>query len=642
MTEFSLGDAVLGTEVDLSGIDQGLADAETKTSSGFSTMAANIGSILQVGILGAVAAVGAAVIGLGTVAVDTAAQFNQSQNDIQAALGLTEGDAARLTDVARGVFGDNFGTDIADVTQSLIDVRTQMKGLADKELQAVTEKALTLRDVFGVEVPESTNAANVLMEKFGLSADQAFDFITTGFQKGLNTSGDFLESITEYGVQFSDAGFDADQFFSVMETGQQAGVLGTDKISDAFKEFRIRVSEDSAAVFGPSGVLTTQLGMTSSEATALADGMASGSITAADAYALLMPKIAALDDPIAQNAAGVALFGTQWEDLGPKAMLAIDVTRTGLDDMAGSTDALAVKYDNWGSIWEGFKRQAALALEPTGQKLLDLAGQAMPLVEQGFQLITQALEGTSPLFDALAAVILPALHAIWENVLMPAIAEGQAFFQNDLMPILEDLGKVVVPAFELALAAIGAVWDSVLRPALSALWGIVKDNILPVIKDVAGWIGDNLPGAFVTAKRELGSFKTNVLDPIGAGFQWIADKVSGALDWIRDLIDTLSSVRIPDWLQGHSPPPMADWFGSIADEAERSAMAFDSLQMPPIAMPAAGALAAGGAAGALGASVALSIDDRGLGWLRNLIRVEVRGANLETGRRAEARRRAGG
>lgn len=62
----------------------------------------------------------------------------------------------------------------------------------------------------------------------------------------------------------------------------------------------------------------------------------------------------AMDDPLAQNAAGVALFGTMWEDLGVEGMQAL----TNLNgEISTTTDALskinAVKYDDFGSAMSG-------------------------------------------------------------------------------------------------------------------------------------------------------------------------------------------------------------------------------------------------------------------------------------------------
>lgn len=82
------------------------------------------------------------------------------------------------------------------------------------------------------------NSAAALQKKFGLSSQEALDFIVTGFQKGLNNSDDFLDSIGEYANLFAEGNVTADQIFSLMETGISGGVLGTDKMADDLMTLR--------------------------------------------------------------------------------------------------------------------------------------------------------------------------------------------------------------------------------------------------------------------------------------------------------------------------------------------------------------------------------------------------------------------
>ena len=79
-----------------------------------------------------------------------------------------DGGEAWLGDLALKVWGQNWGDSIDDVKDGIVTVRQQIKGLADEELEGVTAKAFAIRDTFGVEIPESTNAANTLMQNFGL------------------------------------------------------------------------------------------------------------------------------------------------------------------------------------------------------------------------------------------------------------------------------------------------------------------------------------------------------------------------------------------------------------------------------------------------------------------------------------------
>lgn len=114
-----------------------------------------------------------------------------------------------------------------------------------KGLQNVTESAFALRDTFGYEIPESTRAAKAMMDNFGTSGEEAMNLIAAGAQNGLDYSGELLDSISEYSVQFAKVGLDADDMFKVLQKGAESGAFNLDKVGDAVKEFSIRAIDGS-------------------------------------------------------------------------------------------------------------------------------------------------------------------------------------------------------------------------------------------------------------------------------------------------------------------------------------------------------------------------------------------------------------
>ena len=118
--------------------------------------------------------------------------------------------------------------------------------LDQASLQNITESAFTLRDTFGYDINESVRAANTMMTQFGIEGDKAMGLIATGAQNGLDFSGELLDSISEYSVQFAKVGLDADDMFKIMEKGAETGAFNLDKVGDAIKEMSIRVIDGSA------------------------------------------------------------------------------------------------------------------------------------------------------------------------------------------------------------------------------------------------------------------------------------------------------------------------------------------------------------------------------------------------------------
>jgi phage-related protein len=87
-------------------------------------------------------------------------------------------------------------------------------------------------------------------------------------------------------------------------------------------------------------------------------------------------RLAAMSDPIAQEAAGVALFGTRYEELGPKAIAALDPATAGLTDYEGAAKKAGdTLNDNTASSVEGFKRKAS-------EMASNLAAKAIPHLEK--------------------------------------------------------------------------------------------------------------------------------------------------------------------------------------------------------------------------------------------------------------------
>ena len=84
-----------------------------------------------------------------------------------------------------------------------------------------------------------------MMDNFGVSGDEAMNLIAAGAQNGLDYSGELLDSISEYSVQFGKVGLDADDMFAIFQKGAETGAWNLDKIGDAVKEMSIRVIDGS-------------------------------------------------------------------------------------------------------------------------------------------------------------------------------------------------------------------------------------------------------------------------------------------------------------------------------------------------------------------------------------------------------------
>ena len=300
-------------------------------------------------MLGVGAAGGAAVVAVGAAAFDISKQVEETTVLLQAQLGVTAEEAERLGQVALDVFENNFGGSVNEAGAALTLLTQQMEDIEGKE-QALAEAAFSISDAFGEPIDKIIAAASTLSSEFDeIDPTAAFDLIAAGFQRGLDKSGDFLESIGEYSNLFSDADFSAAEFFSTMESGQEGGMLGTDKVADAIKEFQVRITDGSKEVV--AGI--EALGL---DVATVYESLSSGDATMKDIFDDVVVALGAMEDPIEKNRAAVALFGTQAEDLGPSFTEGINTGLVSLEDMRGSAEQLAVQYDEMGSSLGGVWR----------------------------------------------------------------------------------------------------------------------------------------------------------------------------------------------------------------------------------------------------------------------------------------------
>jgi phage-related minor tail protein len=288
------------------------------------------------GKIAAIAAVGTVIGAAVGVAVSAALDIQAGQAKLQAQLGLTAQDSERYGRVAGQLYSSAYGESLDSVNEAIAEVHRNIgANLNDADLSQITGTVLNLADTFGVELAGSTQAVGQLM-KTGLApnAQAALDVITRGFQLGVDRGGDFLDTLTEYSVQFDKFGLDAGTATGILVQGMQAGARNSDLVADAIKEFSIRAVDGSK--------LTAQgfqaVGL---NATDMAARIAKGGPEASAALDLTIDRLRAMPDPVARSQAAVALFGTQAEDLGD-ALFAIDPSSavSALGQVGGAADRM--------------------------------------------------------------------------------------------------------------------------------------------------------------------------------------------------------------------------------------------------------------------------------------------------------------
>ena len=568
---------VMETIVKLKGsIDPSLAKSIGSAQSHFKKM----GKVASVAgkALGGIAAVGVTTAGaIGTYLIKSGTDYIRTMNDVSAQTGMTGDELKEFGDTTREIWKSGGGENLQEVADALVNIK-QASGLAGDELKDAAENALLIKDTFDFEVSESTKAASALMKNFGISADEAYGLITSGAQKGANKNDDLLDTLNEYSVHYQNLGLDADQFVTSLISGAENGSFSIDKVGDAVKEFSIRSKDGSDATIEAF----KQIGLDAETMTA---AFSMGGEAGEAAFFQTIDALNAMEDPFQQNQAGVALFGTMFEDLG-------DGVLDTLSSMSGAsvdaTEALEqmekVKYNDLGYSLEQVKRTMQDAFIPSAEKIGQAMYDIMPDITAGF-------EDLAPVIGTLGESFVDILPVVMG-------------FLQDMMPILGDLITQLTPFLSELFVKFGEIFslvapmllnlittllpplmtviDAIIPPLMSVLESILPPilematALAPVINIIASLIGVGLTQAInivMPIVQSLIGVFTNLLEFISNIFsgQWgdawnnivemfkhyvgyLSGIFKAPINLIIGMINTIISgfnmIKLPDWVPG--------------------------------------------------------------------------------------------
>lgn len=489
--------ALVKTEQELKKTGQQAEDAGGRFSK-LSGVLGGLGGAMATGVKAigtAAAAIGTAVVaGLG-YAVSQADEAKGALNDFCAATGTATDEADQYKQVMENIYNGNYGEGFKDIAAAMTTVKQQAGDLGADELEKMTTNALALRDTFDMDVAESTRAATQLMQKFGLSGEEAYNLIAQGAQQGLNQNGDLLDVINEYSNQYSQAGLSAEDMFNSIKNGAETGVWSIDKMGDAFKEFSIRMNDGTANEY------LTSLGLNADE---LVSKFQTGGESAKEAMGEISSALKNCDDESLQYTAGVGLMGTMWEDMGADACTALmDVE----GQISRTTDAMgqinAVKYDTFGEAIKGAGRILQTSfIMPIGEQALPIFSDFANEISRG---AAEAGGDIGKFADSFGTAIKNLTSGLTE--LIPQIADFAVEMVSGLAQgIVENAPTIVQAGVDIIksladgiIEAIPTLTESAVEIVTTLLDGIIEmipslaDGAVQIIAGMATGIGQALP-----------------------------------------------------------------------------------------------------------------------------------------------------
>jgi len=548
----TLADLIVAIGVDNSGVDKGTKDTRTKFERTWDKVRAT-------------AAVAGAAIGTALAAgLIKSLQVEAGADLLAAQLRLDPDQQATAGRIAGDLWAQGLGEGVADVRGTFAAVFREVGDIGEAELGRVTEHAQRFSDVFGTDAALAVKAAGALV-KNDLAPDMvsAFDTLTAAAQEINIPADELLDNLNEYAEPLASIGLDGPQSIGLLNAALDAGVRNTDKALDAVKEFSIRAidgSESTAKAYESLGL----------DADDMAARIAAGGPAAAEATSQIIQSLMSMQDPVAQDAAGVALFGTMWEDLGPKAIGALDPMAAGMLDVSGRSAELDSAFDNNATRLESWKRRAeqmlvAAATAPaalggagaavTGFGALALSSGAdlggLALAAQGLGRVVgrlrigaaaaaigkfglSALKATGRIIALTAATVA---HRVASMAVRAAtIAWTAVQWLLNVALTANPIGIIIVAiAALIAIIVLIATKTTWFQDLWNAIWGVIGEPV----KAVWNWIKKNWPLLLAIITGPIGLavlFIVKNWDKIVSAFKaavkFVKDAWRAGIDWV--------------------------------------------------------------------------------------------------------------
>jgi len=500
------------------------------------------GKAAAFGIAGAVigGALMAAIIG----GVNDSMDFEQTNANIAAQMGLSETESARVGKIAGQAYVDNYGESVEQVQGVVGGLVSQIEGMgtaSDSTVEGMTAKVLAYSSAFDVDASEAINGVSQLMNS-GLadSSEQAIDLMTSAMQKVPEAlRGDLTDAITEYGPHLASMGYTGEEAFSMLVAAAEGGSYGIDKTGDAMAELSKRAIDMSAG--SVEAYDTIGLG-----AEDMAAKMALGGADAREATDQIVAGLQGIEDPTEKANTAIALFGTPLEDLGvakiPAFLDSLSGLEGGMDDSAGATKGMMETMGGTSAkSMQQFQRQIDMIFKAIGENLL-------PILTTMFTYLSE-----NPAVLQIMIGVLGFLALAFMGVSIATWAMNTALLANPITWIV--IGIVALIAAIVLLIAnwdavvvwLKDVWDATvswLKDMLSGLaewWAGIWNSISEFFKNLWNGIVD----WFTTTLNSLGEFFTDLWDGISETFSNTLNSIStffknlwqGVVDWFKTLFN---------------------------------------------------------------------------------------------------------
>ena len=485
-----------------------------------------------VGVTAVAGAIGGMALAIKT-GVNQATELDDAMANFQAQTGASSDEMNKFKDIAREVWSNNFGEDIADVADMMGRVKQQMQGISDVDLKNVTEDLLTLRDAVGMDENETLRGAQQLMKQFGISSQEAFDLMATGAQNGLNKSDELGDNISEYSGKFAQAGYSAEEYFQLMQNGLDGGAYNLDKVNDAINEVTTRLVD---------GTIEGALDSFDTKTQDVFKAWQEGRATQKDVINAIVEDISKTNNEQERLNKSATAFGTMGEDFNSGFIQSLTTVGDKYKDVEGAMDKVKEIANG------GLKN----ALSELGRAFLDSftpIGEAItPILSGIIGFITVAIQGIQQGFAKVGDVISNVFGSIDTSGItniVSQVSEVLAPAFDKVKGAIEQMKTALEPIAKDILSKIIEVIQNIVNQAQKIL-SVVGPPILAIIKMIIQTVVGMIP-VITSILKVVGSVVSGIISFISTVISIVGTAIATILGFIMPIVQVIATIVANIW-----------------------------------------------------------------------------------------------
>ena len=505
------------------------------------------------------------VMGLGTAAVKTAADFDSAMSKVAAVSGATGSDLEALRDKAREM-GEKTKFSASEAAEAMNYMA--MAGWKTEDMLSGIEGVMNLAAASGEDLATTSDIVTDALTAFGLTAKDSGHFadILAAASSNANTNVSMMGETFKYCAPIAGAlGFSADSLRTIMNN-----LSGEVKIcGSSIGEVTVATTNADGSMRDLSDILadcrTAFSGLSESEKAAAAESLVgknamSGFLALMNAGEADIEKLSSAIDNCDGSAAGMA------ETMNDNLAGQLQILKSQLEELAISFGELLMpairtivgwiqKFVDWlNSMDEGTRKVivtialVAVAIGPIliiVGKVISAVGTIMTLVPKLAGVINAA-KGVFAAFNAVCAanpyvLIIAAIVALvaafiylWNNC---------EEFRQFWIDLWESIKEIAIAVWEALKAFFQAAWEAI-KTTATTVWNAIKDffsGLWEGIKNIFTTVVNAISTFLITAWNTIKNTVTTVWNAIKTFFTTVWNGIKSVITTVVNAISTFLS-----------------------------------------------------------------------------------------------------